>query len=72
MQTAKLLSVVMQTSKQVMHINERLSKNRAEAVATMLKEKGIDNQRITIDYKGDTVQPFATIEENRVSICIAE
>ena len=53
-------------------INERLSKNRAEAVATMLKEKGIDNQRITIDYKGDTVQPFATIEENRVSICIAE
>ena len=53
-------------------INERLSKKRAESVGTMLKDKGIDSQRITIDHKGDTVQPFSTIEENRVSICIAE
>lgn len=53
-------------------INERLSKERAEAVGAMLKDKGIDSQRITIDHKGDTVQPFNTMEENRVSICIAE
>ena len=53
-------------------INERLSKERAEAVAAMLKDKGIDSQRITVDHKGDTVQPFSTMEENRVSICIAE
>ncbi len=50
----------------------RLSKKRAENVATQLKEMGIDSQRITVDYKGDTVQPFSTPEENRVSICIAE
>lgn len=53
-------------------INMRLSKKRAENVATQLKEMGIDSQRITVDYKGDTVQPFSTPEENRVSICIAE
>lgn len=53
-------------------INMRLSKKRAENVATQLKEMGIDSQRITVDYKGDTVQPFSTREENRVSICIAE
>lgn len=53
-------------------INMRLSKKRAENVATQLKEMGIDSQRITVDYKGDTVQPFSTSEENRVSICIAE
>lgn len=53
-------------------INMRLSKKRAENVAARLKEMGIDSQRITVDYKGDTVQPFGTPEENRVSICIAE
>ena len=54
------------------NINMSLSKKRAEAVAAQLKEKGIDSQRITVDYKGDTVQPFSTAEENRVTICIAE
>lgn len=54
------------------NINMNLSKKRAEAVAAQLKEKGIDSQRITVDYKGDTVQPFSTAEENRVTICIAE
>ena len=53
-------------------VAELRSKKRAEAVAAQLKEKGIDSQRITVDYKGDTVQPFSTAEENRVTICIAE
>ena len=37
-----------------------------------LKAKGIAADRITVAYKGDTVQPYNTPEENRVSICIAE
>lgn len=53
-------------------INLRLSKKRAEAVSARLQEKGIAADRIIIDYKGDTVQPFSTVKENRVSICIAE
>jgi hypothetical protein len=28
--------------------------------------------RIKVDYKGDTIQPFAKEVENRVAICIAE
>lgn len=53
-------------------INERLSKERAEAVAEALKAQGIAESRITVDYKGDTAQPFGTAAENRVTICIAE
>ena len=41
-------------------------------VAEVLKVKGIAADRIKIDFKGDTVQPYAIPEENRVSICIAE
>ena len=37
-----------------------------------MKAKGIAADRITVDYKGDTVQPYNTPEENRVSVCIAE
>ena len=53
-------------------INSKLSEKRANNVAEALKAKGIAANRITIDYKGDTVQPDNTPEENRVSICIAE
>jgi len=53
-------------------INKKLSQERAEAVAEALKAEGIAADRITIDYKGDTEQPFNVIEENRVTICIAE
>lgn len=53
-------------------INSKLSEQRANNVAEALKAKGIAADRITIDYKGDTVQPFNTPAENRVSICIAE
>lgn len=53
-------------------INSKLSEKRAANVAEALKAKGIAANRIKIDFKGDTVQPYATPEENRVSICIAE
>lgn len=63
----------MQTFKPVLPLTTKLSrKKRANAVAEALKAKGITENRINVDYKGDTVQPFSTAEENRVSICIAE
>ena len=53
-------------------INKTLSEKRAANVAEVLKTKGIAPDRIIADSKGDTVQPYKTPEENRVSICIAE
>lgn len=53
-------------------INSKLSEKRAANVAEALKAKGIAADRIKIDFKGDTIQPYTTPEENRVSICIAE
>jgi outer membrane protein OmpA-like peptidoglycan-associated protein len=54
-------------------INRRLSQGRAEGVANMLQRTyGIAKNRIKVDFKGDTIQPFAKDIENRVSICIAE
>ena len=51
-------------------INKTLSAKRAQAVADALTEKGIAADRITVDSKGDTVQPYATPEKNRVTVCI--
>lgn len=49
------------------------ARNRANIVAKLLKEKyGIAPERIIVDSKGDTVQPYEQNELNRVSICIAE
>lgn len=53
-------------------INQRISKKRANSVCQALLDKGIAAERITVDFKGDTVQPFAINNENRVCICIAE
>ena len=53
-------------------INARLAAQRADVVVNCLKEKyGIAEDRITYDSYGDTVQPFAENDLNRVSICIA-
>ncbi len=52
--------------------NKKLSKSRAEAVASELEARGISSDRIKVDYKGDTVQPFDDPAQNRVTICIAE
>jgi len=53
-------------------INMMYSQGRAEGVAKALTEAGIDAARITVDAKGDTVQPFSENDKNRVSICIAK
>ena len=54
-------------------INERLGKSRAKVVTDRLvKQYKIDPARIITDSKGDTEQPFAENDKNRVSICIAE
>lgn len=52
--------------------NLKLSAARADRVAAALKAAGIDQSRITVDAKGDTVQPFDTPQRNRVAICLAE
>ena len=50
-------------------INMSLSQRRAEAVKKALIDNyGVSADNIVIDYKGDTVQPFATNEWNRVAI----
>ena len=54
-------------------INSSLSQRRAQAVSNMLQRNyGIKKDRIKVDFKGDTIQPFAKDVENRVAICIAE
>lgn len=53
-------------------VNRRISDARSRSVADALKAAGVDASRIHIDAWGDTVQPFQTMEENRVSICVAE
>ena len=54
-------------------INERRSKQRAQTVFnTLTRTYKINKDRIKVDYKGDTIQPFAKDIENRVAICIAE
>ena len=50
-------------------INMTLSQRRAEAVKKALIDNyGVSADNIVIDFKGDTVQPFATNEWNRVAI----
>ena len=53
-------------------VNMKYSKQRAENVAKALTEAGIDAARITVDAKGDTVQPYSENDKNRVSICVAK
>ena len=50
--------------------NLRLSQKRAQAVYDMLvDEYGVSKDRLRIDYKGDTVQPYASVNEwNRAVI----
>ena len=54
-------------------INVGYAKKRAQKVADLLTKKyGIDASRISVDSKGDTVQPYEQNDLNRVSSCIAE
>ena len=53
--------------------NQKISSRRSAYVKNLLINKyGIDASRISEDFKGDTVQPFAENDANRVTICIAE
>lgn len=52
--------------------NLKLSAARADRVAAALKAAGIDQSRITVQAKGDTVQPFDAVPRNRVAICLAQ
>ena len=49
-----------------------LSKERAENVAAALEAAGISPDRITVDYKGSTVNPYDTPEKNRVAVCVVD
>ncbi|MDD4637454.1 MAG: OmpA family protein, partial [Bacteroidales bacterium] len=49
--------------------NNKLSEKRAKAVAKVLTDKyGISSSRISMEWKGDTVQPYDVNEWNRVVI----
>jgi len=52
--------------------NLKLSRRRADAVATALKAAGISADRIAVYAKGDSEQPFAEIAKNRVAIAITQ
>ncbi|MGM9737740.1 MAG: OmpA family protein [Candidatus Cryptobacteroides sp.] len=52
--------------------NLKLSENRAENVKALLVSEGVDADRIVVDWKGDTEQPFFEQERNRVVICTLE
>lgn len=53
-------------------INLKYSQDRANVVTKALIDGGIAADRITTDAKGDTVQPFAENDSNRVAIAIAK
>ena len=53
--------------------NMKLSERRAKAVADALTSQyDIDSSRINLDWKGDTEQPYAENDWNRVAIFIAD
>ena len=54
-------------------LNIGYAQKRAQVIANLLTNKfGISPSRITVDSKGDTVQPYEQNDLNRVTICIAE
>lgn len=53
-------------------LNMQYSKDRADAVTKALVAAGISADRISTDAKGDTTQPFAENDMNRVCIVIGK
>lgn len=51
-------------------VNMKYSQQRAESVANALVEAGVPADIITVDWKGDTVQPFAENDKNRAAIVV--
>ena len=52
-------------------INLDLSKERMEKAVKALTDAGVPASSITSNYYGDTIQPFAENDKNRVTIIIA-
>ena len=52
--------------------NLKLSETRVKAVKDFLTKAGIAPERISSDFKGDTVQPFSENEKNRVVIALVK
>ena len=52
--------------------NQFLSEKRAEIVTNELIKRGIDASRISSEFKGDTANPYATPEENRVTVAFVK
>jgi outer membrane protein OmpA-like peptidoglycan-associated protein len=52
--------------------NMELSKKRATAVQKRLISKGVAKERVTVEAKGDTEQPYAQPEKNRIVLCIVQ
>ena len=52
--------------------NMKLSENRAKVVKERLVKLGVPAERISTAFKGDTVQPFAENNKNRVVTCTLE
>lgn len=54
-------------------INQKLSEKRAKNVANaLIKKYNIDSNRVSVEWKGDTEQPYAENAWNRVAIFVAE
>lgn len=49
-------------------VNLKISEKRANIVKERLVALGVPSERIIVDFKGDTVQPFAENDKNRVII----
>ena len=49
-------------------VNLKISERRASIVKERLVALGVPSERIIVDFKGDTVQPFAESDKNRVII----
>jgi outer membrane protein OmpA-like peptidoglycan-associated protein len=52
--------------------NLALSQKRASTVAARLVKLGVDEGRVSTDFKGDTVQPYEVNDQNRVVVCTVE
>ena len=53
-------------------VNKRISERRANAVKDALVKRGVSADRISTEWKGDTVQPFNVNEDNRVVVVVGE
>jgi outer membrane protein OmpA-like peptidoglycan-associated protein len=53
-------------------LNMALSEKRAAAVKDALVKKGIQANRISVNWKGDTIQPFNMNDDNRVVVVLGE